>query len=252
MVRHCRSFFAVICCITFHAACQAERPEMTQLLQEIQDMTTWSSDLTKVESIDPKVMNALAKVDRASFVSDDLEHVAYRNEPLPIGHGQTVSQPFIVALMTHLLEPAESHRILEIGTGSGYQAAILAELCKEVYTIEIVPELAATATQRLEDLGYDNIHVKVGDGWFGWVEYAPFNSIIVTAQAPSIPGKLVDQLADNGVMVLPIGTEHGIQELIVVRKIDGVLQKPEWRLHVRFVPMTGEAQLIGELGSEKN
>lgn len=211
------------------------------MLQEIASMTRFSVDYTGVSSIDPMVVNALRKVDRAEFVSVEQRRFAFANQPLEIGHGQTISQPFIVALMTHVLELKPTDNVLEIGTGSGYQAAILAELAKNVYTIEIVEPLAKEAESRLMRLGYNNIAVRIGDGWFGWPETAPFDKIMVTAVAPKLPPALVSQLRIGGKMVLPVGDYDGYQELVLIEKASETDLNQEVVLPVRFVPMTGEA-----------
>ncbi len=186
---------------------------------------------------DPRVLNAMLKVERHRFVPEHLKSRAYEDNPLPIGEGQTISQPYIVALMTELLDLKGADKVLEIGTGSGYQAAILAELAHEVYTIEIITLLAETARDRLEQLGYNNIKVKAGDGYQGWPQYAPFDAIIVTAAPDHIPQSLLDQLKEGGRMVLPVGT-FPYQELKKIIKKSG---KPEVTdiLPVLFVPMTG-------------
>jgi len=183
---------------------------------------------------DQRVLDVMLKVERHKFVPKEYQHLAYIDEPLPIGFGQTISQPYIVAKMTELLELNKNDKVLEIGTGSGYQAAILAELCKEVYTIEIIPELAQRAEKLLKELGYKNIFVKVGDGYYGWPEHAPFDKIIVTCAPKEIPQKLVEQLKDGGKMVLPVGDVF--QELVVVEKHNGVVTKKSV-FPVRFVPM---------------
>ena len=162
--------------------------------------------------------------------------MAYEDHPVPIGHGATISQPYIVALMTQLLSPVKQHRILEIGTGSGYQAAILGQLAAEVYTVEIVPELAVSAAKTLRDLGYSNIRVRQGDGYFGWPEQAPFDGIIMTAAPTEVPSALIAQLARNGRLVAPIGSMWS-QELIVIEKrSDGTIRRRSV-LPVSFVPM---------------
>jgi len=190
---------------------------------------------------DQRVLEALLKVPRHLFVPPEYQYQAYADYPLPIGEGQTISQPYIVALMTELLQPDADKKILEIGTGSGYQAAILAELVESVYTIEIVEELAEAAERRLDRLGYKNIKVKAGDGYRGWPEYAPFDGIIVTAAPEHIPAPLVEQLKVGGIMVLPVG--DFFQQLQVVKKSDkGIIRKNI--IPVRFVPMTGEIQRI--------
>lgn len=204
-------------------------------------MTRFSVDYTGVSSIDPSVVSALRQVDRSKFVPEEQRRFAFANQPLEIGHGQTISQPFIVALMTHVLELKSTDSVLEIGTGSGYQAAILAELADSVYTIEIVEPLAKEAETRLVRLGYENVSVRVGDGWFGWPENAPFDKIMVTAVAPKLPPELVSQLKIGGKMVLPVGDYDGYQELVLVEKISESELDRRIVLPVRFVPMTGEA-----------
>ncbi|MCD6521308.1 protein-L-isoaspartate(D-aspartate) O-methyltransferase [Candidatus Calescamantes bacterium] len=186
---------------------------------------------------DPRLIQAMLKVERHLFVPPAYRHLAYTDQPLPIGEGQTISQPYIVALMTELLELKGDEKVLEIGTGSGYQAAILAELAQEVYTIEIIPKLAESARKRLEKLGYKNIKVKCGDGYMGWEEYAPFDAIIVTCAPDHIPKPLLEQLKEGGRMVIPVGEYY--QELILVRKKEGKIIKRSI-IPVRFVPMTGE------------
>jgi protein-L-isoaspartate(D-aspartate) O-methyltransferase len=181
------------------------------------------------------VLDAMNTVPRHLFVPLEYQNEAYNDYPLPIGYGQTISQPYIVAYMTEVLRPDKKMKALEIGTGSGYQAAVLAELVNEVYTIEIVPELAAESAGRFKEMGYDNITCKYGDGYQGWPEHAPFDIIIVTAAADQIPRPLIDQLAENGRLVIPVGLPAAIQELILITKKNG---KPvERRLsYVRFVP----------------
>jgi protein-L-isoaspartate(D-aspartate) O-methyltransferase len=189
---------------------------------------------------DPRVLAAMRKVPRHLFVDPAQRAEAYEDHPLPIPGNQTISQPYIVALMTELLELEPSSRVLEIGTGSGYQSAVLAELSDEVYTIEIVPELARLAASRLKELGYDNVTVKEGDGYRGWPEHAPFDAVIVTAAPERIPQPLLDQLAPGGIMVIPVG--GFFQELKVFRKsADGRITEKDI-LPVRFVPMTGEVE----------
>ena len=189
---------------------------------------------------DPRVLAAMRKVPRHRFVDDAQRAEAYEDHPLPIPGNQTISQPYIVALMTELLELKPDSRVLEIGTGSGYQSAVLAELAKEVYTIEIVPELARLARTRLSELDYANVTVREGDGYRGWPEHAPFDGIIVTAAPERIPQPLLDQLAPGGIMVIPVG--GFFQELKVFRKsADGRITERDI-LPVRFVPMTGEVE----------
>ncbi len=186
---------------------------------------------------DPRVLSAMVKVERHRFVPEEYFNSAYSDQPLPIGEGQTISQPYIVALMTELLELKGDEKVLEIGTGSGYQAAILAELAKEVYTIEIVESLASTAKKRLSELGYQNIKVRAGDGYLGWPEAAPFDAIIVTAAPDHIPKPLIEQLKEGGRMVVPVGTHT--QELKKIVKRSGKVVTTDI-IPVIFVPMTGE------------
>ena len=183
------------------------------------------------------VLNAMKKVPRHLFVPADLQSSAYADRPLPIGLGQTISQPYIVGYMSEVINPHPKDIVLEIGTGSGYQAAVLAEIVKEVYTLEIVPELGKMAKERLENLGYTNIKAKVSDGYYGWKEYAPFDAIIVTAAAEQIPEPLIEQLADGGRMVIPIGGKFEIQNLVLVTKKNGEIKKKNL-FSVRFVPFT--------------
>jgi len=186
---------------------------------------------------DPRVLAALLKVERHRFVPEKYLDSAYSDQPLPIGEGQTISQPYIVGLMTELLALNGNEKVLEIGTGSGYQAAILAELAKEVYTIEIIESLASTAKKRLSELGYQNITVKAGDGYLGWPEAAPFDAIIVTAAPDHLPKPLIEQLKEGGRMVVPVGTYT--QELKKIVKRSGKMETIDV-IPVLFVPMTGE------------
>ncbi len=188
---------------------------------------------------DERVLEAMRRVPRHRFVPASLVDSSYADHPLPIGHRQTISQPYIVALMTELVRPRPGTKVLEVGTGSGYQAAVLAECTKEVYTIEIVPELARQAAALLEELGYRNVHARAGDGFDGWPDAAPFDAIVVTAAPERIPQPLLDQLAPGGRLVIPLGA--GAQDLVLVeRTADGF--RRETVTPVRFVPMTGKAQ----------
>jgi protein-L-isoaspartate(D-aspartate) O-methyltransferase len=186
------------------------------------------------------VLAAMAKVPREEFVPPDSRAASYEDGPLPIGYGQTISQPYIVAFMTEQLRPQPGDRVLEVGTGSGYQAAILAELVSEVYSIEIVEPLAKNAEVTLQRLGYKNVHLKIGDGYKGWPEAGPFDAIIVTCAPDKVPQPLVDQLKDGGCMVIPVGDRFA-QQLYLLEKKNGQL-KQSATLPVRFVPMTSEAQ----------
>src|SRR5436189_5188554 len=189
---------------------------------------------------DKRVLSAMAKVPREEFVPPESRAASYEDGPLPIGYDQTISQPYVVAFMTEQLRPKPSDRVLEIGTGSGYQAAILAELVSEVYSIEIVDPLAKNAEAALQRLGYKNVHVKAGDGYKGWPEAGPFDAVIVTCAPDKVPQPLVDQLKDGGRMVIPVGDRFA-QELYLLEKKKGQL-KQSATLPVRFVPMTSEAK----------
>ena len=210
---------------------------MTRMISEIQLDARRTASYTGIDRIGDAVVDALRATLREEFVLPRNRSLAYANHPLPIGHGQTISQPFIVAIMTEVLNVEPDHRVLEIGTGSGYQAAVLSHLASEVYTIEIVPELAETATKRLARLGYDNVFVRTGDGWYGWPEHAPFDGVIITAVSDEIPPALVEQLADDGLLVMPLGDDDGFQELVVYSKRTGVSTP---LFPVRFVPLTGD------------
>jgi protein-L-isoaspartate(D-aspartate) O-methyltransferase len=256
----CRGFSAVIravACLVLLAICSAaimvfwpqERNKSTEkplpppadedrFAKARQDMVKW--DLADRDITDPAVLAVMGRIAREKFVPPDLQSKAYEDYPLPIGLGQTISQPYIVALMTQLARPTPRCRALEVGVGSGYQAAVLAELCGEVYGIEILPELAASAAERLKSLGYHNVHVRQGDGYQGWMEHAPFDIIIVTAAPDHVPQPLVKQLAVGGRLVIPVG--RYLQELLLLEKqSDGGLRRTAVA-PVQFVPMTGRAE----------
>ncbi len=189
---------------------------------------------------DPNVLDAMRRVPRHRFVPPDERRYAYRDMPLPIGHGQTISQPYIVALMTELVEPRADSRVLEVGTGSGYQAAVLAEIVDHVYSIEIVEELAHRAAALLDELGYDNVTVRAGDGYGGWPEQAPFDIIVVTAAPDHVPQALLDQLKPGGSMMVPVGPIYAAQELRFIQKdSEGKLREKDIA-PVRFVPLRRE------------
>jgi protein-L-isoaspartate(D-aspartate) O-methyltransferase len=183
---------------------------------------------------DPRVLDAMGRIARHLFIPEGSRHAAYADGPLPIGHGQTISQPYIVAFMTQALKLQPQHKVLEIGTGSGYQAAVLAELARDVYTIEIIQPLGERARTTLASVGYRNVHVRIGDGYLGWPEQAPFDRIMVTAAPEAVPQALVDQLAVGGLMAVPVGSR--IQELRILRKTEKRLETLD-TLPVRFVPM---------------
>lgn len=210
-----------------------------QLLDEISAEAWGTRQYTGRSAFDGRVMRAMREVPRDSFVVPELQHRAYDNIPLPIGHGQTISQPYIVALMTDLIQPAPDHVVLEIGTGSGYQAAVLAKLVKRVYTMEIVEALALQATTRLQRLGYDNVEVRSGNGRLGWPEHAPYDAILVAAAARDIPPALIEQLRPGGTLVIPVGGAHDEQELLVLSKDEGGRVSERAVLPVVFVPLTG-------------
>jgi len=198
-------------------------------------------DLKGRDITDAKVLEIMSRVPRHLFVDKSLQSKAYADHPLPIGEGQTISQPYIVALMTQILRVKPGEKVLEIGAGSGYQAAVLAELTDQVYTIEIRAGLSQTAAQRLKQLGYEKVRVKYGDGYFGWEEHAPFDAIIVTCAANHIPPPLIKQLRENGRLILPLGSTTYFQTLTLLTKKNGKTDV-QHLLGVSFVPMTGEAQ----------
>ncbi len=234
--------FTLLCLLFFllSAGCSGEGRSPT--LGSRRDYRTMREKMveTQIKSRgvkDERVLSAMLKVERHRFVPEAYESQAYSDQPLPIGEGQTISQPYIVALMTELLELKGDEKVLEVGTGSGYQAAILAELAKEVYTIEIIEALANSSKELLLRLGYKNIHVKVGDGYLGWPEAAPFDAIIVTCAPDHIPKPLLEQLKEGGRLVVPVGTYS--QELKKVVKRSGKIETTDV-IPVIFVPMTGE------------
>jgi protein-L-isoaspartate(D-aspartate) O-methyltransferase len=190
-------------------------------------------------ALDSRVLDVMSKVPRHRFVPSDLWPKAYQNRPLPIGHGQTISQPYIVALMTDLIETQADYKVLEIGTGSAYQAAILAELVDQVYSMEIIEPLAREASKRLSELGYTNVHTRIGDGYFGWEEAGPFDAIVVTAASSHVPPPLVRQLKKGGRMVIPVGSRFMTQQLLFVEKGTDDRVTTRQVLPVRFVPLTG-------------
>ena len=235
---------AVVAClllvVTMASTLAEIPPEREAMLEAIRTSVRDSADYTGRSELSDQVMGAMAIVPREEFVLPHYRHLAYRNTPLPIEAGQTISQPLIVALMTELLEPQATDVILEVGTGSGYQAAVLAELVEHVYSIEIIEELATSAAQTLKRLDYDNVTVRAGDGYAGWPEHAPFDGIIVTAAAEHLPPPLLKQLKPGGKLVIPVGEHQGYQELLVVEvDADGEVMRKAV-LPVRFVPLTGD------------
>ena len=221
-----------------HAA-DPYREARLAMIEEIKATARLTSLSLDMEALDPQVLQAMSTVPRHTLVPDTQLDAAYRNRPLPIGHGQTISQPYIVALMTDLLKPEPGDRVLEVGTGSGYQAAVLAELVERVYSIEIIEPLGERARGSLAELGYENIEVRIGDGYYGWEEHAPFDAIVVTAAASHVPPPLVKQLKPGGHMVIPVGSSFMVQQLVMVDKdMDGQVTTRQI-LPVRFVPLTG-------------
>jgi protein-L-isoaspartate(D-aspartate) O-methyltransferase len=210
---------------------------MRRMIDVIRREAEYTSRLTGKPALDPRVMKAMAEVPRDRFVPANMKHLAFENGPLPIGHGQTISQPFIVALMSDLLQTREDHVVLEIGTGSGYQTAILSRLVRQVYSIEVVSELCRKSAGLLKNLGYTNVECRIGNGYAGWPEHAPYDGIIVTAAATHIPQPLVDQLVTGGRLVIPVGDPYGPQELIVVTRGEGDRIDVREILGVAFVPM---------------
>jgi protein-L-isoaspartate(D-aspartate) O-methyltransferase len=214
--------------------------EREHMLSDIDSMMRFTGDETGRTHLSPRIRQAIASVPRHRFVSAALQAFAYADWPLPIGAGQTISQPFIVALMTELLDTQPSDRVLEVGTGSGYQAAVLAECVARVFTIEIVRSLGERAAVLLAELGYRNIEVRVGDGYRGWPEAAPFDRIIVTAAPDHVPQPLIDQLRPGGRMVIPVGAQDQEQELLLITKAADGIAVAERKISVRFVPLTRE------------
>ena len=213
-------------------SCKGHDNELYQLR-----MNMIETQIKKRGITDQTILDAMKEVNRHEYVQENFERLAYSDRPVPIGYGQTISQPYIVAFMSHKLNVASHHKVLEIGTGSGYQAAVLAELSDHVYTIEIIPELAKRAEKVLKKNDYDNITIRIGDGYKGWPEQAPFDRIMVTAAPKEIPEKLVEQLAPGGIMVLPVGETVMMQYLwLITKDNDGQIEK-EKILPVRFVPM---------------
>ncbi|OGT22319.1 MAG: protein-L-isoaspartate O-methyltransferase [Gammaproteobacteria bacterium RBG_16_57_12] len=214
--------------------------QVEKMMQDIAAEVEYTRHYIGRDALAPRVLNAIRKVPRHEFVPEETRRFAYENGPASIGYGQTISQPYIVALMTDLLEPQKQDIILEVGTGSGYQAAVLSLLVKHVYTLEIVPELGGLSRERLQRLGYHNVTARIGDGYAGWPEHAPFDGIILTAAATHLPPALLDQLKPGGRMVLPVGLPYLPQELLLVEKdAQGQITTTKI-LDVAFVPLTGE------------
>jgi len=219
---------------------QHEHPAFKERIEERAKMVARQIQARDVR--DPNVLKAMRIVPRHAFVRRSEQSLAYADYPLPIGYDQTISQPYIVGFMTQALQLNHNSKVLEIGTGSGYQAAVCAEIAKEVYTIEIVKELAEISKKRLKELGYPNVFVKAGDGFFGWPEHAPFDAIIGTAAAGRIPEPLIEQLKTGGRMILPVGGPRDFQYLVLITKDEKGSLVEKKVMPVRFVPMTGEVQ----------
>jgi len=215
--------------------------DLERMLNDIKMEVELTRHLIGKNALDARVMAVMKQVPRHKFLPADFRYLAYNNGPVPIGSGQTISQPYIVALMSDLLATKPSDVVLEIGTGSGYQAAILSKLVAQVYSIEIIEDLAIKASHRLQKLGYDNVAVRNDNGYFGWQEHAPFDGIIVTAAAPTIPQPLIDQLKVGARLVIPVGLPYAYQELMVVEKKPNGDIDIQDILGVSFVPLTGVA-----------
>jgi len=236
-----RAMLAAVCCLwgLGQAAADGYAELRREMLAEIEQETRATASYLDKAAFDPRVMQVIGRVPRHEFVPDYQKPHAYENRPLAIGHGQTISQPYIVALMTDLLKPDPGDQVLEIGTGSGYQAAILAGLTDRVYSLEIIEELGLQARERLARLGYANVSVRIADGYYGWPDEAPFDGIMVTAAASHIPAPLIEQLKPGGRMVIPVGGRFQVQQLMLIEKTaDGKITNRQL-LPVRFVPLTG-------------
>lgn len=232
-------FLPLVLISSGHAIADEYMLQRQRLIAEIEGDVQVTTKHIKQKSLDKRVMRIMSEIPRHEFVPEDMRELAYENRPLSIGYGQTISQPYIVALMTDLLQPQPEHRVLEIGTGSGYQAAVLSRLVDQVYSIEIIKKLGKSTAQLLKKLDYDNIEVRISDGYDGWPEHAPFDSIIVTAAISHIPPPLVAQLREGGRMVIPVGTRFQTQYLTLVEKdMQGKVTSRQV-LPVIFVPFTG-------------
>lgn len=232
----------MLCLGLLSALCHADEMQMKRkaMIKAIEETVTETRHYLDSEHFDPRVMTAMEHIPRHEFVPDTQIRDAYENRPLPIGFGQTISQPYIVALMTDLIDTRPQDRVLEIGTGSAYQAAVLSELVAEVYSIEVIEALGLQAAERLQRLGFSNVHTRIGDGYYGWEEQAPFDAILVTAAASHVPPPLIQQLKPGGRMVIPIGSRFMTQQLLFVEKsLEGTVTTRQV-MPVRFVPLTGD------------
>lgn len=229
--------------VAAHACVAAGAPSVTDPTEAARDRMV--ADIARRGVRDQAVLDAMRQLPRHELVPERHQAAAYADQPVPIGFGQTVSQPYMVAFMSAAADVQAGEKVLEIGTGSGYQAAVLARLGARVFTIEILPELGARAQRDLARLGIEGVTFRVGDGYGGWPEEAPFDAIVVTAAPPEVPQPLLQQLADGGRLVIPVGSQHG-QQLLVVHEKRGDVLKVRREFAVRFVPMTGEAQQAGD------
>ena len=239
MVRFSRTSLLVTGCLALSSACgQASYDAQRQaLIEDLRDDSRLAEEYG-APTLSERTLAVLGQVPRHEFVPDEQKRYAYQNRPLSIGAGQTISQPYIVALMTDLAEVTKDDVVLEIGTGSGYQAAVLSELAGHVYTIEIVEELGRRAANTLERLGYDNVTARIGDGYAGWPDQAPFDAILVTAAPEKVPQPLIEQLAVGGRMIIPVGAQYEVQTLQVLTKVDNGQVSISNVIEVRFVPLT--------------
>lgn len=234
------SLLAIICSGAVDSR-ENDYPTLRQaMVQVIRESVLRTADYIDRKALAPRVMEAMSTVPRHEFVPEAVKSSAYEDRPLPIGKGQTISQPYIVALMTDLMHPGPEQKVLEVGTGSGYQAAVLAELIDKVYTIEIIEELGEQAADRFQRLDYGNITARVGDGYYGWEEHAPFDAILVTAASSHIPPPLIKQLKPGGRMVIPVGGPFMVQQLVLIEKTEQGKIITHQILPVRFVPLTGD------------
>jgi protein-L-isoaspartate(D-aspartate) O-methyltransferase len=237
---NCKKFVLLLAFLLSLAAASSDEyvKRREEMVREIQQEAQADRSILRKATLDQRVLEAMRKVPRHEFVPQDQKRFAYENRPLPIGYGQTISQPYIVAIMTDLLKLEPQDRVLEIGTGSGYQAAILAELVSEVYTIEIIGGLASQAKQRFQHFGYSNIQTRHGDGYYGWAPAGSFDAIMVTAAADHIPPPLIKQLKPEGRMLIPVGGKFTVQQLVLVEKDKEGKTKLRQILPVQFVPLT--------------
>ena len=240
VVRWTSVFLCLLCMVPGLVEALSWEELRREVVEEIRENAVATARYIGKKPFDLRVMEAMNSVPRHEFVPVFQKASAYRNQPLSIGYGQTISQPYIVALMTDLLQPQPDHVVLEVGTGSGYQAAVLSGLVSRVYSIEIISQLGGEAAVRLKRLGYSNVQLRIGDGFYGWPEVAPFDSIIVTAAGGQIPPPLISQLKPGGRMVIPVGGPFSVQHLMLVEKNDRGEVSVRQVLPVRFVPLTGD------------